>query len=153
MASKRINRELKVLCEEYGEENIIVDDITTDTGRYIELKKKITINKNKSIIVSCSDYPFKAPTLLINNKEYYEFFKTKSKRILKLLHENGNVGCMCCSSILCNWTPTYTFKSILKEIENFNNIKRQIKYKIFMDEFYKSSKYPKFVMTYILEFL
>ena len=39
MALKRINRELKILCEEYGEENIIITDANTDTGRYIELKK------------------------------------------------------------------------------------------------------------------
>ena len=153
MTSKRIEREIKNLYNDYGEEKIIVEDVILNRDRYFEKNKKITINKNISIIISCSDYPFKSPTLLINNKSYHEFFKTSSKRILKLLHETDNRGCVCCSSVLCSWNPTYTIKTILNEIENGNNIKRQIKYKILMNEFYKCSKYPDFIITNILKFL
>ena len=58
-------------------------------------------------------YPFKAPEVIINGMFDY-------KRLLAFSAEwNDKFGiekCLCCSSILCRWGPSYNMTNILKEV-------------------------------------
>lgn len=79
-------------------------------------------------------YPFKRPTkVTINDTEYIQFLyhitqsinqNKKRKHIqLGIITENENdpiyddfYHCLCCSSILCNWNPTFSFNDLIDEI-------------------------------------
>ena len=115
---KRIMNEINLMVMKYPDEEINV--------KY-KLGEQTIKFQNKTFILS-KMYPFTKPILLINDRPYYEYTKTNSLRIMKLLIEYKGSDCICCSSVLCNWSPAYGFHSILNEITANNILKRNVKY-------------------------
>ena len=136
---KRIMNEINLMVMKYPDEEINV--------KY-KLGEQTIKFQNKTFILS-KMYPFTKPILLINDRPYYEYTKTNSLRIMKLLIEYKGSDCICCSSVLCNWSPALTINTILTEIVITNNLKRYIKYKLILQDL----KYPKYILHNILSYL
>jgi hypothetical protein len=134
---KRINREITELKKIYNNIDIIDNKITID---------------NKTIILT-KYYPFECPKVYINEKIYNTFLLTSNIQINNILQTYFNINCLCCSSILChnNWIAKYGIHNILNEISFVNNIKKDIKYIIFLKKIVE--KYNISIYKYILYYL
>ena len=110
----------------------------------------ITID-NKRFLLD-ENYPFSKPVVFINDQPYKRYLTPPTKRIYKLLNEL-NYKCICCNSILKDWTPMYRIVKLLDEIENFNCVKRIIKYRIAVEELGKKYQIISQIPNYILEYL
>tara|TARA_B100000886_G_scaffold332796_1_gene285923 strand:- start:2499 stop:2957 length:459 start_codon:yes stop_codon:yes gene_type:complete len=97
------------------------------------------ININNNIIAIHSDcylfnfhipdyYPFKPPKLMIRNKEYVSkfirFYCYLNNFIKKYL--SSSYSCLCCRSMLCNWSPQNTLQDIMNEFKIFELEKNNI---------------------------
>jgi len=73
--------------------------------------------KNKEIKINIQDmYPFKAPILLIDNKDHiYWFLKQYIELNSFLKRFRITNDCICCHTIICSWVPTYTIDEIVNE--------------------------------------
>ena len=72
-------------------------------------------------IIFSKNYPFSKPIVIINNLEYFIY------RQIDLKYEKFlNGKCLCCNSILCNWSPYFTIFDIFKEIYDLFLIKCRI---------------------------
>jgi ubiquitin-protein ligase len=117
---KRLAVELmEDLIPEYKSINIMYQESKT-----IVYINNITITMN-------SDYPFRPPTVTINNLPYYKFVvPPMSKRISEIIH-NETRTCLCCCSIIKNpslWSVAHRVKDILEEITKINALKTRVKY-------------------------
>jgi hypothetical protein len=63
------------------------------------------------------EFPFHKPIIKINDKHYYTYLLQDSKK-LDIYHEYfiGKNNCLCCQTILCNWSPILKLKDLLEEI-------------------------------------
>lgn len=136
---KRIANEIRLLVIKYPNEEINV--------KY-KLGEQTIKFQNKTFILSKS-YPFTKPKLLINDRPYYEILKTNSLKIMKLLIDYQGSDCICCTSVLCNWSPAITIDNILNEIDITNNLKRYIKYKLILQYL----NFPNRISDNILSYL
>ena len=149
---KRINNEIEKLIKETNCMNVTV---TYENVNSKNFKCNVIID-NKKFVLSDS-YPFNAPKVFILKDNNYEYIHWKSPtcKIRKLLYE-FNRGCLCCETILCNWSPAYGFHSILNEITANNILKRNVKYHMLTNDILNKYKYisksdiPK---TLILDYL
>ena len=108
---RRVQREMKILNESY---DFVESSHDEDT---------------KSHVISClvdnwfievqvpQMYPFKAPKVLINQKDYREMLIFRDSEFREILKANG-VSCLCCKSLLCtsNWAPIRMIHHILDEV-------------------------------------
>ena len=139
---KRLEREIRELITLGLYSNINIIPIKTlnpytynDTTTYYKIEiTQIKDNTYYEFIIS-SDYPFKPPKLIINEKPYYEYFKFKNHAFKEVLYKYSGISCFCCETILCwsNWTPHYKIISILNEVGRFKQICREIAYRIMID--------------------
>jgi hypothetical protein len=98
----------------------------------------IEIKNVRFIIYDC--YPFKCPSVFVFDRPYSHFLKSHSPRITKLLH-TLKYPCLCCNTVICDWSPSYRLTKIIDEITDNNLIKRQIKYYMILEDI--AVKYPK----------
>jgi len=134
-----------------------INDLLSDNS---EINIKMTKNKTQFIIGNItfsvsSNYPFTKPEILIReNIKYQDWLISSSSRINKLAYEKG-IKCLCCKTILCEWIPIYTINNLLDEIKYINSIKREIKYRILLNDvlLQKTNVEPKIIIYYIMAFL
>jgi hypothetical protein len=65
-------------------------------------------------------YPFQYPILKIHGKNYVEYFSLlfiKYKPYIDLHHLR--IECICCKSIICDWTPTWGMKDVIQECKSY----------------------------------
>ena len=106
IVSKRIMHETQQLLIKYNNVKLIHNQ--TNIEILVEYN-----NYNYTIIIN-SCYPFQKPTMLINNVNYQNWIMTVAIDLEKL-YKPSTMGCPCCKSILCNWSPQYTSKDLIKE--------------------------------------
>ena len=125
------------------------------------------------------EYPFQKPTVYVynNNKEikYLESRKycnfpriveamkiLNNKNFIKDLPLSRKVKknqkiksqeCLCCNSILCDWTPALVMEKIAHEIMMINQIKKQIKVILELNEVSKKYKIPYDNQVEIISYL
>ena len=58
-------------------------------------------------------YPFKPPKIRINNK--YDYFSCLATIPEYLVKEKFGLRCMCCNSVLCNWSVKNSISDIVEE--------------------------------------
>ena len=81
----------------------------------------ITISLKKLYNVSFTmppEFPFHKPIIKINEKPYHIYLLQDSKKLniyREYIIEKNK--CLCCQTILCNWTPILKLKDLLKEIQ------------------------------------
>lgn len=168
-SNKRIHREIETL-RRIG----YICDVTLIQEKRSNVDLSTTLlcfrtAKNNLVCIQFDhrSYPFHAPTITINDQSYSLFFACKSPKIIhamrKLISWNENF-CLCCQTILCNWSPVNNVEHILQEIDRYNLIKRNIVYKLFYDEMETLSKkgrsdvaifhqLPNDLLKYIFTFL
>ena len=105
---------------------------------FIIEKKDINDINNKNIIykfIISNNYPYLPPTVYINNKLYGQFLRCPNK-FLKILKYIKGIECFCCSTCTCRgkWSPAYTLKHIIDEIEDNSKTKYNIMIKIFLEK-------------------
>lgn len=143
LTNKRLFKEINELLSDNVEINI----------KMTKIKTRFIIG-NITFSVS-SKYPFEKPEILIrDNIKYRDWLVSSSSRICKLAAEKG-IKCLCCNTILCDWTPSYTINKLLDEIKYMNSIKREIKYRILLYDILlqKTIVEPKFLIHNIMAFL
>jgi hypothetical protein len=136
--------------------NEITELLKSNTDIRINLSKTQTeIIVGKITFIAFKNYPFEKPKLLINGDiTYVKWLRSPTNRICVLLAKKG-IKCMCCSTILCEWTPTYTISKLMSEITDMNLIKREVKYRILLYDalFQKTNIDPNRIIHYIMQFL
>jgi hypothetical protein len=72
--------------------------------------------KNKEIKIVLNDvYPFKPPTLLIDNKDHIDWFLKKYTEYKFLKKFSITNPCICCDTMICSWVPTFTIDNVIDE--------------------------------------
>lgn len=97
-----------------------------------------SFNKNYYIdAIITENYPFHPPIVYVNKNKINYNSKMFPIRLYNLYL--SYYGCPCCSSIVCNWSPSYSIKDVLNEYFLFID-----KMKIFHKLIYlNKSKLPK----------
>ena len=118
---KRINREIKELSKIYKyidksyDESIPTKKIVLEFDIY-----KFVVNKF---------YPFKPPTLYINNIDYQTMIFTNDDLFITDRLKKQKIRCLCCSTLLCtnNWSPAKKLIHIINEYKINKRIMKQIR--------------------------
>ena len=138
--------------------------ITQELDENISKKNKsVTVEydyKNTSATVTIDNkrfhlnqsYPFSKPEVFVNNLPYKRYLTPPTKRIYRMLNDL-KYKCLCCNSLLKDWSPVYRLVKILDEIENFNCIKRMIKYRLAIEELGNKYQIISQIPNCILEYL
>lgn len=115
MSKKRIYKEIELLVDKYN--NVTVEKIN-EKSYFIKIKDK---NIEYSMQTD-NNYPFQPPKFYIKNIEYYNWLSSviPSK---EYIYKDTNIGCLCCRSILCNWSPGNMFIDLINE---FKNLRKKI---------------------------
>lgn len=110
MSKKRIHKEIELLIDKYN--NVTVEKIN-EKNYFIKI-----IDKNVQYSMQTDDnYPFQPPRFYIKNIEYYKWLSSVIPSI-EYIYKDTNIGCLCCRSILCNWSPGYMFINLINEFKN-----------------------------------
>jgi ubiquitin-protein ligase len=129
--SRRICREYEQLASEYESIFVTIDD-ANKLAFTLCRKGESTLYK----FVLPNDYPFVQPSVLINDKPYISFLNLKTVRFNNTLKYVSNFNCLCCNSICFKqqWSPAYTIKRIMAEIDKYKQIKIDIAVKLLADQ-------------------
>ena len=93
------------------------------------------------------DYPFHPPKLFVNGFDYHRLLTTPHHFLLLV----NKTKCMCCNTILCNWTPIYNLKTCIEEV--ITNLKQKKK---IIERFHLKKIIDKYLiedLNYIIEYL
>jgi len=127
---KKEHTELIKTCNkiiiEHNETGELFFNVYKQEKKYLNLYSfKITLN-----------YPFTPPILKINGNPSNEFYNLPTNRFRQGLKFIKGINCMCCHSYLCNsnWSPAYTINNIIKQVEEYKQIKFNIVLKIISDK-------------------
>ena len=136
---KRINHELTykndyIFNKGNNEHNSILYNLTSQVtvfnsenyvGSYlgkIHIKNFCNTIFDEVIVYVNDDYPFRAPLLILNNKEYVKYYKKLYDISIDFIRENNiPVICPCCDSITCSWSPSYKIWDIILEMLKFED--------------------------------
>lgn len=68
-----------------------------------------------------STYPFKPPNVMVNTTYNYKQLLVNINNTL--VKETLGLDCLCCSSILCKWSPAYSISHLIDEISQNLHLK------------------------------
>jgi hypothetical protein len=100
------------------------------------LEDKINYNYNIYCFILDETYPFKPPSLLINNIPFKQFLLNNNSKYKNIFTKLCGFECLCCNNILCSdrWSPALTIIKIINEINIYRSYKKIIIYKIMADK-------------------
>jgi hypothetical protein len=67
-------------------------------------------------------YPFQPPILKIHGKNHVDYFSLlfmKYKPYIDLYHIP--IDCICCKSVICDWTPSWGMKQVIQECKTYGS--------------------------------
>jgi len=134
---RRINREVEELSKIYS--NVELDP-----------NKNIIVIGNKRFVMA-DTYPFSKPAVYVNDVIYSQFLRAPPRINQLLIKEKFN--CLCCKTILCDWSPMYKISTILNEITSFNKIKESVKAYLLINEISKKYEIINILKMEIYEYL
>ena len=131
--AKRLKRELNNCIADY---DILQVDYSFKCELKIYLQKKEDLFYTIYCFTFPDCYPFRPPIITINDVTYFNSLRLKSERFNVILKFITGIDCLCCNSFLCkeHWSPAFTIKKILLEIDDFKKIKRNIIWKLLLDK-------------------
>ena len=91
-------------------------------------QRAVKIGRDPALLFSFdSNYPFRPPKVRYYNTNILELYRVGSL-FFDDLKKLNNIGCLCCSSILCkdNWTPTNNIDDITDEFLKVMSWKAQV---------------------------
>jgi ubiquitin-protein ligase len=130
---RRIKREIEQLISS----NICIEEQTEiqriDNEFIVNIKNLIN-NKNYEFKIS-NNHPFKPPKLFIDKKLINFNHKVASEKFQNSLLKYSGIECFCCQTILCsnNWSPQFTFKDIIHDINRYCDARHQVVVRIILD--------------------
>ncbi len=130
MFYRRVIREYELLINNENTffYNTLLDKI--DNNNKITISMKLFSYHHNISFIFTRDYPFKAPIIYINNKLYTNILIYQKNNIKQNIYEKYFIDknvCLCCSTMLCNWSPLNKIINILPEIKtNIEYIHRYI---------------------------
>ncbi len=129
---KRIKNEFNVLCKDYSDISISVDD-TDKKNTHVYIKDR---NRSYLFVMNTFSYPFTAPEIYVNNHKYYDFLRINSDLEREMLKKMTGIECLNCCSFGCNknWNPLKTIKNVIDEIDNVYKIRKNILNKLIADK-------------------
>ena len=131
---KRIKREVEQLISSNIciEEQVEIKNI--DNDEYNVIIKNLIDKTNYEFKMS-SHHPFKPPKLFINSKLVNFHHKIISEQFRNSLVKYTGIECFCCETILCsnNWSPQFTLKNIIHDIDKYRNARHQVVVRIIVD--------------------
>ena len=129
--TRRIRREYEQLEQQC--ESIAVE-LNENQNLSFTITRKGDTDQYKFILHN--EYPFVQPTVFINDKPYISFLNLRSFRFNNMLKYVSGFHCLCCNSICFKqqWSPAYTIKRIMSEIDKYKQIKRNIILKLLADQ-------------------
>jgi hypothetical protein len=134
--NKRIKRDVESLFQLYPHNKLYTDNSLNHI--IINIYENKNDNENNSIykFIIKKYYPFSSPDVYYKNLPYENVYKITSQREQKYLYLLTKKECLCCESVLCsnNWNITLNFFDIIKEINNYRKIKKNIFIKILADK-------------------
>jgi ubiquitin-protein ligase len=117
---KRLIREIKDIHREY-----LKCSLQLDNDKYIIIltiqNKKVNYEKKQIKFIFNESYPFKCPSLYINDRNYLNMLCSSYMYIN--LYSKNQEKCMCKNSSLChgNWSPAIRLMDLIDEyIKNYN---------------------------------
>jgi len=78
----------------------------------------LSFEYKSNLIHICVDkqYPFRKPSLFIENEEHIGWFVKKYTILNHFIRKFKIVNpCICCDTVLCQWVPTYNLDTVLDE--------------------------------------
>ena len=142
ITNPRFRNEIRNYLYENNDDNLVIYRYINDEANFILLNNdkiyrvKIKIDNN---------YPFRSPKVEINDMSYWKMLK-----IPEHMTNDLGISCLCCQTILCNWTPVIRLEQIFEEIKNVLGVRRRIVDRIFCR--YVQDKYFGYYIP-IIEFL
>lgn len=130
ITEKRLKKECEKIFEIY--KNYTIEFCNDEKEDYYKLT--VTINNNKLKFIINTSYPFKRPSLYINDVSYLDLLRIHFPELICYLKKNS-IQCLCCKTLLCsnNWKPGIKLLHIVdeylltKKIINYNIKKKYIR--------------------------
>ena len=97
----------------------------------------ITVKNNNNYyeILLPVDYPFKPPKYIYVNKvNYNQILCISEEKIKKYLFKFYCIKCLCCYSLINNWSPVRCLCNIINDIDYIITIKKKLYIKILCDQ-------------------
>jgi hypothetical protein len=86
---------------------------------YNPLFENMLVMPNVTITLP-THYPFQHPILKIYNKNYISYFIKLFDKYKSFIHlHNLNIHCICCKSVICDWTPCWGMKEVINECKEY----------------------------------
>ena len=97
---KRLTRECGLLSATVDDGNIVVSE--------------------SIVFVLPKSYPFGPPKMLLYSIDHITYLTKVYYRYLPFIKQhNINIECLCCSSIICSWSPCNTCKDVYEEYKSY----------------------------------
>jgi ubiquitin-protein ligase len=126
LLQKRIKKEIDhlVLLNMCDENEI---NVTASTFDYV-IRIKNIVDKHYYEFKVTNNFPFTPPNIHINKKPLIFNHGLNNTAYSDALKKYTGIKCFCCETILCrdNWSPAFTFKHILDDIEKYKHANRQV---------------------------
>ena len=137
MLYRRILKELELLLkhqEETSKDHCKYTNaqmtFITDDEIYIIILLNIYSSNYKITFKFNNEYPFKQPSVFVGNGLYKNLLMIYNNKTKKKIYETyflDQYVCLCCITILCNWSPIVKVSALLPEIKtNIEYIHRYI---------------------------
>jgi len=139
ITSTIIKRKIKTELIELIDNGIVNYDgqinIDTEENGYYKIGFYNSNDNNYYDYIISTSYPISPPKLNINCKPYSTYFRFNEPSYTNLLLKYAKIRCFCCETITCgyNWGPQLSILSLIKEVEKFRNISKEISYRIIID--------------------
>ena len=90
-------------------------------GELNEDRSQLTVS-NSIVFKLPKFYPFSPPFLYIDSVESVEYLTKWYRRFAPIIRKyNVHIGCPCCKSIICMWSPCNTCKQLYDEYIVYRN--------------------------------
>lgn len=123
---KRAISEHGVIYDRFKNTNMNISISNKEKKTDIEYTISFKIDKIFNMKFILNDrYPFSKPKLIINNIDYRNFLIINNSLMSDIIQNDFKINCLCCNTILCDWTPAAKLDSIIDE---FLNNKKIIEY-------------------------
>lgn len=98
--NKRLTRECELLSATVEDGNIIVSE--------------------SIVFVLPKSYPFGPPKMLLYSVDHINYLTKVYYSYLPFIKQHKiNIECLCCSSIICTWSPCNTCKDVYEEYKSY----------------------------------
>jgi hypothetical protein len=110
----------------------------------------IIVSENIKFVLPLN-YPFKAPTMLIHSADHLIIlYKLYRKYFFFIVKYDIPIRCICCSSLICMWSPCNTCKDVYDEYMNYIHILKPV---IGMTTLFKQTPFDDNICLIIAQFL